>query len=415
MKSLAGGRQWATLVIVVALGVPGAWLALSQTAVPPLLAVAVYGAGILAGAFLFSWAAEVAELDISASLAIAILALLTVLPEYAIEAVLAWDAGASFNTQTRELTDETRRVAANVTGANRLLIGVGWPLVILISWLIHRRALDIRGQVGAEMAFLTIAVLLTTVVFFMQGVHFLLAAALLAVYLVYLWIASTRPAEQPALAGIAERLGSLPPALRRTSVAVMFLYAAAVVLMCADPFVEELVQTGQTLGIDEFILIQWVAPLASETPEMVVAALLASRANPGAGLAVLIASEVNKFTLLVGSMAGIFSLSAGELLSFPLDGRQAAEFLLTAAYALFGLLLIARGTVGWLPGVALLGTFIAHMFFPHEDHRFWMAVAFFGLAALLVVQDWRRLKWLFRMESADDETPTQQGPDTPRA
>ena len=37
----------------------------------------VYGVGILAGAFLLFWAAEVAQLDISASLAIAILALLT--------------------------------------------------------------------------------------------------------------------------------------------------------------------------------------------------------------------------------------------------------------------------------------------------------------------------------------------------
>ena len=407
MRSIQGRRQWATLALVLALGLPGAWLALSQVAVSPVIAVAVYGAGILAGAFLFSWAAEVAELDISASLAIAILALLTVLPEYAIEAVLAWDAGASFNTQTRELTDETRRVAANVTGANRLLIGVGWPLVILVSWLIHRRALDVRGQVGAEMAFLTIAVLLTVVVFFMQGVHFLLAAALLAVYVVYLWIGSTRPAEQPTLEGIAARLGSLPPVWRRGSVVVMFLYAAAVILVCADPFVEELVRTGQALGIDEFILIQWIAPLASETPEMVVAALLASRANPGAGLTVLIASEVNKFTLLVGSMVGIFSLSAGELLNFPLDSRQAAEFLLTAAYALFGLMLIARGTVGWFPGVALLGTFVAHMFFPREDHRLWMSYAFFGLAALLAIQDWRRLPSLFGMKPADDHAPLE--------
>ena len=405
MTTFVSVRPWATLVLVLALGVPGAWLAISQVAVHPLIAVVAYGAGILAGAFLFSWAAEVAELDISASLAIAILALLTVLPEYAIEAVLAWDAGASFDTQTRELTDETRRVAANVTGANRLLIGVGWPLVILISWLVHRRALDVRGQVGAEMAFLTIAVLLTIVVFFMQGVHFLLAASLLAVYLAYLWIGSTRPAEQPALEGLAARLGVLPPAWRRVSVVVMFLYAAAVILVCADPFVEELVQTGQALGIDEFILIQWIAPLASETPEMVVAALLASRANPGAGLAVLIASEVNKFTLLVGSMVGIFSLSAGELLTFPLDSRQAAEFLLTSAYALFGLLLIARGTVGWFPGVVLLLTFIAHMFFPHEDHRLWTAVAFFGLAGLLVIQDWRRLRSLIRPEPADRAAP----------
>ena len=364
MRSIQGRRQWATLAFVLALGLPGAWLALSQVAVSPVIAVAVYGAGILAGAFLFSWAAEVAELDISASLAIAILALLTVLPEYAIEAVLAWDAGASFNTQTRELTDETRRVAANVTGANRLLIGVGWPLVILVSWLVHRRALDVRGQVGPELAFLTIAVILTIVVFFMQGVHFLLAAALLAVYVVYLWIGSTRPAEQPTLEGIAARLGSLPPVWRRGSVVVMFLYAAAVILVCADPFVEELVRTGQALGIDEFILIQWIAPLASETPEMVVAALLASRANPGAGLTVLIASEVNKFTLLVGSMVGIFSLSAGELLNFPLDSRQAAEFLLTAAYALFGLMLIARGTVGWFPGLGPVGNLRRPHVFP---------------------------------------------------
>ncbi len=49
-----------------------------------------------------------AELDISASLAIAILALLAILPEYAIESVLAWDAGASFNTETREITAETQ-------------------------------------------------------------------------------------------------------------------------------------------------------------------------------------------------------------------------------------------------------------------------------------------------------------------
>ena len=92
----------------------------------------MYGVGILAGAFLLSWAAEVAELDISASLAIAILALLTILPEYAIETVLAWEAGSSFDAQAREITAETQRVAANVTGANRLLIGLGWSVVILI-------------------------------------------------------------------------------------------------------------------------------------------------------------------------------------------------------------------------------------------------------------------------------------------
>ena len=91
--------------------------------------------------------------------------MLTILPEYAIESVLAWDAGASFNTETLEITAETQRVAANVTGANRLLIGVGWSVVILIYWLKHRGVLDLRGKMGPGVTFLTVATLLVFVIF----------------------------------------------------------------------------------------------------------------------------------------------------------------------------------------------------------------------------------------------------------
>ena len=91
--------------------------------------------------------------------------MLTIPPEYAIELVLAWDAGAPFNAETREITAETQRVAANVTGPNRLLIGVGWSAVILVYWLKHRGVLDLRGKTGSEVTFLTVATLLTGVIF----------------------------------------------------------------------------------------------------------------------------------------------------------------------------------------------------------------------------------------------------------
>ena len=388
----------------------GAGLALSGVHVHPLVAAGFFGAGILAGAFLLSWAAEVAELDISASLAIAILVLLTVLPEYAVEAALAWDAGASFDTATRGVAPETQRVAANVTGANRMLIGVGWSAVILVYWFNRRRPLDLRGQIGPELTFLTVATLFTLTLYFMEEVHYLAVAALVAVYLLYLWVSIRRPAQEPDLTGMAALLGSLPAGARRMTVAGLFLYAAAVILVVADPFVEGLVETGQRLGIDDFILIQWVAPLASETPEVLVAALFALRSNPAAGLAVLLSSEVNKFTLLVGSMVGVFSLAAGELLTFPLDHRQAVEFLLTAAFSLFGLLLVARQVVDWKAGAALLGTFVAHLFFPQPEHRWWMALAFFGLAALLAVFDRRRLKLLFWSHTFNSDEPPETGP-----
>ncbi len=387
-------RNLLTLAFVILLGSPSLVLFIYHLETHPLVLAAVFGVGILAGAFLLSWAAEVAELDISASLAIAILALLTVLPEYVIEAVLAWDAGASFDPVARVATEETDRVAANVTGAIRLLIGLGWAAVILIYWLRARKPLDLRGALDPELPFMALATVLTLAIFAMGEIHVLLAAALIAVYAVYLWKITREEGETQELVGVSAWLGSLPVAHRRMAVVALLAYATVVILVAADPFVESLVTSGRNLGIDDFILIQWIAPLASETPEVLVAVLFSMRSRPAVGLAILISSEVNKFTLLIGSMVVIFSISAGEILSFPLNLRQNDEFLLTTAVAVFGLILLARRRAGWRGGAVLLALFTAHLFFPDREHRFWFAIAYFALSGLILALDWRRLRYL---------------------
>ena len=384
--------------MLLLLGVPGAVVRFSGLDVDPIVAAAVFGLGIVAGAFLLSWAAEVAELDVSASLAIAVLALIAVLPEYAIEAVLAWDAGSSFDTATGAVTTETSRVAANVTGSNRLLIGLGWSAVILIFWLKRRRALDMRGEMGLEISMLALVTVVTLLVFFMQQVHILVAVGLIGLYIAYLWLSSTGDVEEPELIGAAALIGSLPVWWRRTMVVFLFIFAAGVILIAAEPFVESLIETGESFGIDEFILIQWIAPLASESPEIIVAVLFSLRANPVAGLTALISSSVNQLTLLVGSMAVIFSLSAGEILSFPLDDRQTVEFLLTTAVSAAALMLIAKRVISWNAGAILLLLFAAHLFFPDSDDRLRFSFLYFGLAIGMVAIDWHRVKSLFREE-----------------
>ena len=398
---LKAPRLWTTIVALLLLGVPGAALRFSGMDVDPVVAAAVFGLGIVAGAFLLSWAAEVAQMDVSASLAIAVLALIAILPEYAIEAVLAWDAGSSFDTATGAVTDETSRVAANVTGSNRLLIGLGWSAVILIYWVKRRRVLDVRGEMGLEITMLAIATAATAIIFFVHQVHILLAAGLIVLYVAYLWIGSTREAEEPDLIGAAALIGSLPTRWRRSMVVFLFVFAAGVILVAAEPFVDSLVETGQSFGIDEFILIQWIAPLASEAPEIIVAVLFTLRANPVAGLTALISSEVNQLTLLVGSMAVLFSASAGEVLSFPLDDRQGIEFLLTTAVSAAGLMLVAKRVIGWSAGALLLALFAAHLFFPDPEARLGFAFVYFGIALGLVAMDWRRVKLLFREEPHD--------------
>ena len=380
---------------LIALGaVPAGVLRLSGAHIDPIVGAMIYGGGIVCGAFLLSWAAEVAELDISGSLAIALLALIAVLPEYTIEAVLAWDAGASYNPATQVITDEMARAAANVTGANRLLIGLGWSLVILIYWLKRREKLDLRGEMNLEISMLIIATAIMGLIVVFQQVSIILAVVLIGVYLAYLWISSTGESEEPELIGVALVIGSLPVARRRATVVLMFLYAAAVILLAAEPFVHGLIETGVEFGIDEFVLIQWIAPLASESPEIIIAVLFTLRSNPEAGLTTLVSSEVNQLTLLVGSITIVFSISAGEVMSFPLDDRQSIEFLLTAAVSAFAIILIAPRVLGARVGLVLLGLFIVHLFFSDPGQRLIFSYIYFGLAIFLIVIDRGRIRQL---------------------
>ena len=92
-RDVRPGRQKASMAIAVGLCVPGIVSRLAGFHGDPGLRALIYGLAIVGAAFLLSWAAEVAQLDISAGLAIALLAFIAVLPEYAVDLVFAWKGG----------------------------------------------------------------------------------------------------------------------------------------------------------------------------------------------------------------------------------------------------------------------------------------------------------------------------------
>ena len=59
----------------------------------PLVNTAIFGVAVLAAGFMLSWGAEAAESYISQGLILAVVALITVLPEYAIDMYYAFQAG----------------------------------------------------------------------------------------------------------------------------------------------------------------------------------------------------------------------------------------------------------------------------------------------------------------------------------
>ncbi|MXY45452.1 MAG: sodium:proton exchanger [Chloroflexi bacterium] len=423
----SNGKLWASVVLLVGAGIPGVTIRLAGITIDPMLEVLVFGVGIVGGAFLLSWAAEVAQMDVSASLAIAVLAFIAVLPEYMIEATLAWNAGESYSqlgvAGSSGVTKEMSLVAANVTGSNRLLIGLGWSAVIILFWLRRRKGFDMRGLLTLEMPMLLVATLLTLIVAFTKSIPIWLAVVFIGAYIYYLWRSSTQEAEEPELIGAGAMIAGFRPLYRRLWVLALFIYSAAVIVIAAEPFVVGLQATGEQLGISEFLLIQWIAPLASESPEIIVAVLFALRAKPDDGLTTIISSQVNQLTLLVGSIVVVFSISASAPLSFPLDyfepsnffarlaspfGLQASEFLFTAAMATFAMLLVSTRIVELWHGLTLFAIFVAYLvalwamnFFGGIDMenvplRMWSAVILFALAALLVALNWRRVVYIFK-------------------
>ena len=144
-------KQWSFIGVAAALTLPALvvkFVVLGAHEHPNPLETAAFGLAILGAAFLLSWGAEVAQLDISQGLALAFLAFIAVLPEYAVDLVFAWKAGADDALGALTCTDPcaavepaNRQLAiANMTGANRLLIGLG---------LAGRRA-DLRGDGAAR-------------------------------------------------------------------------------------------------------------------------------------------------------------------------------------------------------------------------------------------------------------------------
>lgn len=322
----------------------------------PVLALVIYGAAVVAASLVLAWAAEAAQIDVSGGLAIAVLALIAVLPEYAVDLYYAYISG--------HVPEYTQYAAANMTGSNRLLMGLGWPVVVLLALAVARKTsghpvnlLSLEPSNRIELGFLTVAGVVAFVIPASGQIHLALGIALLAWFGFYLFTISRGEAEEPDLVGTAAAIGMLPKHLRRSTVVTMFVLAASVILLCAEPFANSLVSAGTQLGVDQFLLVQWLAPLASEAPEFIIAAIFAARGKGTAAIATLISSKVNQWTLLIGSLP-LAHLAGGGGFSLVLDARQVEETLLTATQTMMGVALILALRFHRATAWALLALFV---------------------------------------------------------
>ncbi|MCX4090988.1 sodium:proton exchanger [Nocardia sp. alder85J] len=396
-----------SLLIAAVFILPAVVLRVSGAHPDAVVSLALYGAAVVAASFLLAWAAEAAQVDVSGGLAIAVLALIAVLPEYAVDLYYAYTSGHD--------PAYVQYAAANMTGSNRLLMGLGWPVVVLIGVAVANRAggrrvreLILEPGSRVELGFLLIAGIAAFLAPATGHIHLVFGLALLAWFGFYLYKLTRGEVEEPDLIGTAAAIGALSTRTRRATVVAMFVVAAVVILACAEPFANCLVDAGTELGVDRFLLVQWLAPLASEAPEFVIASIFAARGKGTAALATLVSSKVNQWTLLIGSLP-IAHLAGGGGSSLVLDSRQTEELLLTAAQTLMGVAVILGLRFHRWAAWTLLALFAIQFPVTGTHGRLILTGVYLVIAAVALIVNRRQLRGTltapFRTRDEDQPAP----------
>jgi cation:H+ antiporter len=263
-----------------------------------------------------------------------------------------------------------------MTGANRILIGIGWSAIAVFTVLRVRktgdRAVERRDgfladrvtldpSISLEILFLFAATLFAFLVPFGPGIGGLDMLVLVGLYVAYIVAALRSPHEETDQVGVPAYLQDQARARRILTAVGLFVFSGATILLAVEPFAHGLERLGTEVGIPPFLMIQWVAPLASESPELIVVAVLVNKARSTAGFNALISSKLNQWTLLIGTLVLVYSVSLGRYGALPLDAHQTGEIWLTAAQSFFALTILITFSISVREAVALFGLFAAQL------------------------------------------------------
>lgn len=351
---------------------------------------------VVASAFLVAWGAEAAQFVISQGLALALLAWLQTLPEFAVEAAIAWDAGR----------DPARLhfAIANLTGAIRLLLGFGWPVIFFVCafarWREGRRGsplapIRLARDHAVEVLGLIPGLLYWVLILWKGSATVLDAIILLALYGIYLWVLTGHPPHD------TEQLTEAPPVARwavrqrgwRRPAAIggLFAVGGTVLFVCAHPLVESLLGVALLLGVSQFFFIQWVAPVLSEFPELVSTVNWARRVTHAPmALMNLVSSNINQWTVLAAMIPVVYGYSHwqhhGTWAPFPIDAGQSVEIRLTLLQTALGVMILLSMRFGALAAATLLALWIVEVAVPSARgmvaivYSIWMAILTIGYA-----------------------------------
>ncbi len=342
---------------------------------------------ILGSAFVVAWGAETAQFYVSQGLALALLAWIQVLPEFAVEAVIAWDRDIPLMT-------------ANFTGAIRLLTGLGWPMI----WIVYAVSRRMRGEPdfwkpvmlerehAAEIVGLVPPLLYFAWIIIKGTLDCVDAAVLVALYAGYLVVLNRIPPRQQEdisdLGAIPRAVLKLPPLPRGIAIVGLFVLGGLALYFTAHPFLDSMKGLAVTFGISTFVFVQWVAPFLSEFPEKTSAFYWArSRGKAGMALMNMASSNINQWTVLAAMIPIVYSFSIGYPAAIPMAEHR-VELALTLLQGMLGVVLLSNFRFHAYEALGLFALWFVQFLVPHWREEVAVIYAVW-IVAELISTPWR--------------------------
>jgi cation:H+ antiporter len=354
---------------------------------------------MIAAAFVVAWGAEAAEFLMAQGLALAILALVQTMPEFAVEAVIAWKAGKDPNM--------VHLAIANFTGSLRLLTGFGWPMIYAVAAFYSRRrrnkplrAITLADDHAVEVLGLLPPLTYFIVVWAKGSLSLVDAAFLIGTYIAYLAILLRMPPreetveEEEEVPAVSRWALSFSGWKRWAAVGGLFAAGGAVILLVAEPFLTSMMALATSLGISQFVFIQWVAPFISEFPEKTSAFAWARRITRApVALLNMVSSNINQWGVLSGLLAVIYCVSHGDTSALPFDEFQRLEILLTILQAFLGWIFLASMSFEAYEAAGLFVLWLVQFAVPSLRHDMvWVYAAWIAVELGLVAAGRKQIR-----------------------
>ncbi|MFA6142995.1 MAG: hypothetical protein WC738_06875 [Candidatus Omnitrophota bacterium] len=324
---------------------------------------------IILAAMLIAWAAECGQFFISQGLALAILAWAQTLPEFAVEAVIALEAAKD--------PAKVHLITANFTGSLRLFVGLGWPMVYFVALIFGRRrgekrkfpAIKLDDEHAVAIISLLPALLYFLAIYFKGTLNIFDGLVLGAIYFIYLYLLSKFPPhdkeEASDMGRIPKYIMSLPHRAGVMGISGLFIGGAAIIYFTVHPFLNSMLAIAVTMGVSQFVFVQWVSPFLSEFPEKLSAFYWAKKVTKAPmALINFVSSSINQWTILVAMIPFIYSFGLGHFASVVFDDHQKLEILLTIVQSYLGFMFLASMEFSLVEAACLFILWITQFLMP---------------------------------------------------